>query len=315
MFHLLYKSYKGSEIPVIKTWLNVLVKSRPNLNFDDQFDSNMMDAVRQFQLQNKAPLPDGRIDQITFYNIIRKIDPALINHAVHQNVAIRTMLANVSPVYDDEVHKNLTVALALGAGFNYLDAVAIGSSDVNRDYDPESNPMPQGAWDVASGSNKKRLTDWHFVSTARLNELDQIWRRSGSIVDLGKFMHTFQDSFSHHGLGPLIGQVGTWVDEKGEVHRTSTNSDDWHQVDDPSLRPSLAENMAQQTYDKLVEAAPIIYRKKPDVVIIYPPVGWAVISSDVRAFCTDGNAQSRATRADKLANRLEARQRNLTRIR
>ena len=70
MFHNLNSGYSGSEILPIKSWLNVLVKSRSNLNLDNKYDSNMTDVVRQFQIQNKAPLPDGSIDNITFYNIV-----------------------------------------------------------------------------------------------------------------------------------------------------------------------------------------------------------------------------------------------------
>ncbi len=70
-------------------------------------------------------------------------------------------------------------------------------------------------------------------------------------------MHTFQDSFSHKGLGPKIGQVGTRVDENGNVQRDSVSQEEWHQVDDPSKRPKLALDMAKQSYDILVEAVPI----------------------------------------------------------
>jgi len=224
------------------------------------------------------------------------------------------MLSNLSLVYDDEVHKNLTYALALAAGFNSLDANAIAYADVRRDYDADSNPMPQGKKDVLSGANKKRLAAWHFVTAERLNEIDQIWRSSGNVADLGKFMHTFQDTFSHRGLGPWTGQVGTRVDENGEVQRDSTTEAEWHQVDDPSRRPELAKDMAKQSYDRLVEAAGIIYRKKPDIVIIYPAVGWSAIASEVSDFCTDADAISREAGADKLAQRLEANQRKLTPI-
>lgn len=164
---------------------------------------------------------------------------------------------------------------------------------------------------MVSGSNKKHLANWHFVTPERLKEIDQIWRTSGSVADLGKFMHAFQDTFSHKGLGPGIGQVGTRVDENGEVQRDSIDEAEWHQVDDPSRRPELAKDMAKQSYEKLVEAAKIIYQKKPDTTIIYPAVGWESIAKEVADFCTDKDAKSREARADKLAQRLEANQRKL----
>lgn len=87
-------------------------------------------------------MPTGAIDNFTFYNIVGRIDPALVNRAAQQNPPIKLMLSNLSLDYDDEVHKNLTYALPLAAGFNSLDANAIAYADVLRDYDSDSNPLP-----------------------------------------------------------------------------------------------------------------------------------------------------------------------------
>ena len=156
--------------------------------------------------------------------------------------------------------------------------------------------------------NYARLRDWHFVTPERLKELDNKWRSSGSIEDLGMYMHTFQDSFSHTGLGPKAGQVGTRVDENGNVQRDSTNSDEWHQVDDPSKRPQLAFDMAYQSYNTLVEAVKICSQKDPQKITIkmtFDPISWSDIKNEVADFCREPNAGKREDKADLLAARLE----------
>lgn len=315
MFHKLNSGYSGSEIVLIKSWLNILVKSLPNLTVNNRYDTEMANVVRQFKVQNKAPLPDGIIDIITLYNIASRIDPAIVGQATRNNTALRTMLSKTPLVYDDEVHLTLTKALAIGAGFSLGDANAISISNKATDYAADSNPMPQGkgnaekAYDVVSGANKKRLEAWHFVTEKRLQELDQQWRNSreqvSARVNFGRFMHAFQDSFSHQKLGPGIGQYKTRVNENGEVVRDWKSSEgEWHQVDDPSRRPELAYEMAQQSYNKLVEAAEVFRQKKWADKDYYPAVGWNSISGEVLEFCKDADTKSREGRAKKLIDRL-----------
>lgn len=321
MFCKLNRGYSGSLVLPIKSWLNVLVKSRPNLSLNNDYDSETADVVRQFQSEKKAPLPDGIIDAVALHNIIRRIDPALVSQAARNNSFLRMILSNTPLVYDDEVHLSLTTVLALAAGFSFGDANTIAISNKATDYNAESNPMPLGKnnaaqkFDILSGANHKRLAGWHFVSAERLQELDQKWRNSREQVTarakLGRFLHAFQDIFSHQGLDSYTGQYKTRVNENGKVERVwlSTNEEEWHQVDDPSRRPELAYEMAQQSYSKLVEALEF-FRQKKWLDESFSTVGWNSISGEVKDFCTDASVQSRKEKLEKLTERLKRSQTN-----
>lgn len=60
MFHTLYSGHSGSEFQILKSWLNILVKSRPNLNADNRFDADMTETVMRFQSENYSPDADRR---------------------------------------------------------------------------------------------------------------------------------------------------------------------------------------------------------------------------------------------------------------
>ena len=307
MLYKLNNSKRSPAIKPIKSWLNLLVIPNPNLIENDVYDENMRLAVRQFQIRNGSPNPHGIIDNITLYNILVRTNAKRIDDALSRNTAFKMLTSTLAMVYDDEVHRNLTFALALAAGFHFPNATEISGYDVGVDYDPDTQPMPNGAKDVASGNNYQRLKDWHFVTPERLSQLNNVWRSSGSLKDLGMYMHTFQDSFSHKGLGPKLGQIGTRVDENGEVQRDSRHKKDWHQVDDPSKRPELAVDMAKQSYDTLVEAVPICLQKDPQRLVIrktYVAIQWADIAQEISSFCKEPNADQRIVKADQLGTRL-----------
>ena len=253
MLHNLNRNQRNPAIGPLKSWLNLLVAPNPNLIENDVYDENMRLAVRQFQIQNGAPNPHGAIDNITLYNILVRTGKNKIDRALSENTAFRMTTATLGMFYDDEVHRNLTFALAVAAGFEgSANATEISGEDVGVDYAANTQPLPDEttnsamAKDIASGANYRRLRDWHFVTPERLTQLDNAWRSSGSLKDLGMYLHTFQDSFSHKGLGPKLGQLGTRVDENGNVQRDSTTKTEWSQVDDPSKRPELAFDIAKQ---------------------------------------------------------------------
>ena len=256
-------------------------------------------------MQNGSPNPHGSIDNITLYNILVRTDNDTIEQVLCRNTAFKMLVSTLAMVYDDEVHKNLTFALAVAAGFHFPNATEISGYDVGVDYNADTQPIPTDVTDTYA--NYQRLKNWHFVTPERLNELNNAWRSSGSLKDLGMYMHTFQDSFSHKGLGPKFGQVGTRLDVKGNVQRDSVSQEEWHQVDDPSKRPELAFDMAKQSYDILVEAGPICLRKDPQKLVItktYAAIRWADISQEVSAFCNEANADQRKVKADQLGTRL-----------
>lgn len=163
-----------------------------------------------------------------------------------------------SAVYERDVHVTLTEALALAAGFGIDEARQIAFYNQDVDEDRATTPMPLGPWDEASGAGTRRRRLWHFTSAARRAQVKREFQQSASIKDLGRFMHVLQDSYSHRGLSPIIGQFGTSVDpQTGETVYNSPNPFDqapWHEADDPSKNPLKAMAMASETYDELVKA-------------------------------------------------------------
>ncbi len=306
MNFLLHLGSKGQHVEPVKKWLILLSSPSQELTTDDFYDSSMMSAVRQFQLQNDALEPHGYIDDITLYNIMIRIDTKKIEKELLTNTPFRMMIASMCVPYDDEVHMSLTYALALAAGFtddrqSNRAAFVIAAADVGVDYDPSTQPMPAGAKDVASGANHERLELWHFVTPARLKAVDERWRGNGSLRDLGMYMHVLQDTFSHRGFGPGKGQMGSAVDEEGNVV-SSIKPTRWHEVDDPSKRPKLAFEMASEVFNTLCEAVKICQSKKT-IKLSYSAVTWESIKDEIWNFCNEKDANKREKIATDLAGK------------
>ena len=284
----------------IKKWLNYLVIPNPGLSLDGVYDKNMTDAVRQFQLQNSSRNPHGTIDDITLYNILSKVHPVQINKAKTQNPAFGLLILNFGLPYDEDVHRYLTAALALAAGFSSRDAGEIGVRDQWVDKATNTQPLPTSLEDVSSLANYARLRDYHFVTPSRLEELKNAWKNSGQLNDIGTYMHAFQDSFSHKNLTPKLGQIGTRVDENGNLRRDSPFEVEWHQADDPSKRPALAADMAQQSYNELRIAFKICKDERRTITETSPVVPYERFSSHIGRFCKEPDLEKRKVLAKEL---------------
>jgi RHS repeat-associated protein len=128
-------------------------------------------------------------------------------------------------LYEEDVHRDLTAVLAMAAGFDELTANSIAAADQGVDDNYSS----------ASYSNRK---NYHFTTAERRDELWSAFEKSGTASDLGTFMHTEQDSYSHAGYGAKLGHAsaGTAPDK--------TYND-----------PGKANKMAQDTLSRLNSAA------------------------------------------------------------
>lgn len=209
-----------------------------------------------------------------------------------------------APVYEEDVHVTLTEALAVAAGFSDQDARDIAVFNQDLDDDESTTPMMLGPLDEASGAGTKRRRLWHFTSKARQAQVKREYQRSGSIKDLGRYMHVLQDSYSHKGLSPVIGQLATSVDPRtGEPVYNSPNPLDrapWYEADDPSKNPGKAMTMARHTYDELVEAKEYLeprgkLRRTYEAVRYEPE-----IAKLVEQFCREPNKATRETIANQI---------------
>jgi RHS repeat-associated protein len=128
-------------------------------------------------------------------------------------------------LYERDVHIDLTSALALSAGFGETSANTIAVADQAVDDNHSS----------ASYANRK---NYHFTTSERRADLWDAFQESGTAYDLGTYLHTQQDAYSHAGYSPALGHAkdGTAPDK--------TYND-----------PSKATNMAKNTFVLLGRAA------------------------------------------------------------
>ncbi|MEO8195271.1 MAG: RHS repeat-associated core domain-containing protein [Thermoanaerobaculia bacterium] len=154
-------------------------------------------------------------------------------------------------LYEEDVHRHLTVYLAMKAGFNRAMAERIGAEAQGLDLD-ERDAMYGG------GANNENMTKYHFASPQRLLEMRRI-AFSGSSLDssqlrsIGEFLHAWEDSYSHQA-----------DDEKRDFSRQYHDSDPISRQDighglekhEPDWtwgkRAGLALAMAETTYKQLV---------------------------------------------------------------
>jgi RHS repeat-associated protein len=161
-------------------------------------------------------------------------------------------LRKVDPngLYEVDVHKHLTRALAIAAGIDARTATAIATAHQGVDDNWRTGPF----WLPTA------RREFHFTTDEKRDELWGRFAGSGSPELLGQYFHAFQDSYSHAGFLP----------EPGHIHT--------HWYDKTYNRPELADRMALATYTKLVEAAKMLNGKS------LPRAGWDQIKSYVEAF-------------------------------
>ena len=175
-------------------------------------------------------------------------------------------------LYEDDVHRNLTIALAMAAGFNMQMATSIGRADNGIDYNKKTDP-----YGVHPGKRKKH----HFASEEEIRGKRAMTEAyinftGGAKIDsdimkitvdqIGDYLHALQDSFSHKGYGSLIGHVLAG-----------------HLPDKTHLRPELANRMAETTYDALVALATQMAAKNKGMEF-HQPIPWECIASFVDEF-------------------------------
>jgi hypothetical protein len=164
-------------------------------------------------------------------------DPKAIDNVISNLRLDGTEAAGaVTPVYERDVHNDLTNALARAAGFNSLDAQQIARANQGVDDNPATSPMHMRPW----GDAVEIRRNFHFTDQARRDTLWQDFQRSGNLNDLGVFLHAQQDSFSHEGYGPRWGHAGA--------------ADGGHAPDRTFNDIPRADRMAEDSFNRLVQA-------------------------------------------------------------
>jgi RHS repeat-associated protein len=181
-------------------------------------------------------------------------------------------------LYEEDVHRDLTFALALAAGFNTHSAHAIASANQYVDDNPATTPMGMTPW----GDNMKKRELYHFTTENRRNELWSSFEASGSLQDLGSFFHAQQDSFSHAGFGARWGHASAG-----------------HAPDKTYNDPGKADNMAYDTFSRMTTAVTLLVKNGKES-ISYAALDYKSISPMVQAF----NRANTAEEKKKIINQI-----------
>jgi hypothetical protein len=140
--------------------------------------------------------------------------------------------------YEQDVHFDLTQALAYAAGYSSSESTTIAGADQGVDESKVTNPW-NGYGFLGSGAR----ADFHFTTSERRADM---WNTFESIADvggglggeaLGVYLHAEQDSYSHAGFGALFGHLYAG-----------------HAPDKTYTDAGKADSMARDTYGALLQA-------------------------------------------------------------
>jgi RHS repeat-associated protein len=146
-------------------------------------------------------------------------------------------------LYEESVHRDLTVVLALAVGFSRERAMAIGGATQWVDDDPRTNPVA-----LRNLLDEEMRANYHFTSETRRADMWGTFERTGSITALGEYMHALQDSFAHQGFEARYGHA-----KAGKAPDKTTND------------PARADRMAEAAYGKLLLARGRIRAANPAI--------------------------------------------------
>jgi len=200
-------------------------------------------------------------------------DPSGINGGLSLTVFVsNNPITSVDPygLYEKDVHKYLTMFLAQSAGINATDC-KFSAQDLGREAqqldeegDPR-NPITGGYW--------ARL-QYHFTTESRRKSMFDEAIKTCKARDAGEFIHAFQDSFSHQ-MGKTRKNESQFADRYGS---DAGHAMDGHYPDWTWLRPELADQMAQETYEHIKTFATKCCRCE------LKSKAWSEIGHQVRAF-------------------------------
>jgi RHS repeat-associated protein len=170
--------------------------------------------------------------------------------------------------YEEDVHRDLTAALAYVVGFSEGQGNIIGGANQWLD-DPKSGhtPMPatNGPGDITGYYGRR---DYHFTTEERRNELWQSFETEvgaggNPLAALGTYMHPQQDSFSHADFGPNLGQVyavGDNFEITQPIESIRNRMKEMEKYDKTNFDPGKAVTMARDTLAKLLAARNLMER-------------------------------------------------------
>jgi RHS repeat-associated protein len=181
--------------------------------------------------------------------------------------------------YEEDVHRDLTAALAYAVGFSEEQSDIIGRADQWIDDNPKTNPERL--------LNFAARRDYHFTSPERR---DQLWEtyynnvafgnNAGAYSALGTFLHAEQDSYSHEGFGWFWGQAPSGNRRGFLVTSWNVFWEEVRKVDKTNFDPGKAERMAADTFSRLLRARNMMENTKR-YGAFRKPIDYSLIKDDV----------------------------------
>ena len=166
--------------------------------------------------------------------------------------------------YDEDVHRDLVAALAYVVGFSESQGNTIANADQWLDDSRSGHtamPLENGLRDWTGYEGRR---DYHFTTEARRLELWGAFegtaiRGSGdaALEALGTYLHAEQDSYSHEGFDPGLGQVasvGDNLDLRSPIKTVRNRMKEMEKYDKTWNDPEKAVQMARDTLAKLLAA-------------------------------------------------------------
>jgi RHS repeat-associated protein len=173
-----------------------------------------------------------------------------------------------SGLYEEDVHYHLSQALAEAAGFTQGQAAMIATGNQMTDETPGMSPF----------SSREARRKYHFTTVQQRSDLwndfanvamDRVAPNEMTLDRLGVFMHAQQDSYSHEGFGPNLGQG--WPPWTGTAPDKTYND------------PAKADRMALDSFNRLTTAATVLYNNQK-VSFLYKPLDQKVLNPLVQSF-------------------------------
>ena len=170
--------------------------------------------------------------------------------------------------WQNDVHYDLTRHLAQLAGYSKPDAATIAAADQGMDEDPKYNAIPLVINKILLGSDQEAeeafhvVRQWHFASEVHTSgptdqrpvkadavEPRKALERCESLQSIGRWLHAYQDSWSHQGepavSWPFWRKHLQWGHPKDRDGPYNSNADL------TSLHKEDAMQMAQASYTLL----------------------------------------------------------------
>ena len=222
--------------------------------------------------------------------------------------AMNNPLRYIDPTgeYEKDVHYDLTLALAYAAGFTKDQATKIASATQAVDERDFSEPIG------TLGTNYTARKLYHFTTEERRQKMwedvkthvsyygytaDNIFHNSGY------YFHALQDSYSHAGFGPVLGQATELPNDPTLPDKTDTD-------------PDKADRMAQDTFTRLVAMKNLIGPHSGKMSGLINPISYGAIKGLIHRWNAESDQGKKAGLMRQIMRRIEngrnAQQRNTT---